>query len=129
MILALNNIVISLNNIKNDEVKEKLGINTSEDTNASYKNNYTVYYNASSNKYEIMNTNNLIDTKVSTDEMVSENSKIESDTFLYNYFYNKVRKNVVTDNRIYIYIAIFIIVLINLILLGRKVLMRNEGNN
>ena len=122
-------IVTSLNNIKNDEVKEKLGISTSEETNASYKNNYTIYYNASTNKYEIMNTSNLIDTKKDSNEIVSENSKIESDTFLYNYFYKKVKKNVVTDNRVYIYITIFIIVLVNLIILGRKVLIKHEGNN
>lgn len=123
------NIIKNINNTKNEKVLEKLGINDIADENASYSNNWTVYYNASSNKYEILRTSNVIDTKVDSNKIVSENSKIESDEFLYNYFHKKVKKNIISDKRLYIYIAIFIIVLINLIVLGRKVLMRNEGNN
>lgn len=121
-----NEIVKTLNNTKDEDVRNKLGLSDVISSNATYSNNYVVYYDSSINEYEVIDTSSLLDTKIDSKDIVSENNKIKSDNYLYNYFYGKVEKNIINDSKIYIYISILLIVIINLVLLGRKVGFKHE---
>lgn len=121
-----NEIVSILNNTKDEDVRTKLGLDDVISSNATYSNNYVIYYDSDSNDYEIIDTSLLLNTNVDSKDVITENSKIKSDAYLYNYFYNKTEKNIIKDSRIYIYIAILLVVIINLVLLGRKVGFKHE---
>lgn len=124
-----NEIVKILNNTKDEEVRKKLDLDDVISSNAKYSNNYVVYYDVSSNEYEVIDTSSLLNTNIESSDIVSKNKKIKADNYLFNYFNSKVEKNVINDSRIYIYIAILLIVIINLFVLGRKVGFKNEKIN
>lgn len=78
-------------------------------------NKYFVSYNEKTEEYEIYNIEDVLNGDISI------NSKIKSSNVLYNYFLNRVGINeFLKDNRVIIYLAIIITIIINLIYWGVK---------
>ena len=79
-------------------------------------NGYIQVYNYDTGEYEVYSTDDILNTK--EEKIESENTTINNNPFLYNYFYgNKLFE--LTTTKIIIYISIFILIVINLGLLVR----------
>ena len=128
----------------NEEVKNKLNsLLITNDNKVSNKlsSEYVVSYNENANAYEVYNVNELLakPTKETTNDEVTSNTtqnkvqntnkvvevptinqKIEGDIFLYSYFYLDNNNTSIKDNKLYIYIGLICLVLVNLIVLSFK---------
>lgn len=137
-------LVNELQNINNEEVKNKLNsLLITNDNKVSNKlsSEYVVSYNENTNAYEVYNVNELLakPTKETTNDEVTSNTtqnkvqntnkvvevptinqKIEGDIFLYSYFYLDNNNTSIKDNKLYIYIGLICLVLVNLIVLSFK---------
>lgn len=138
-LLSSINLINKLDNIDNNEVKEKYEeINDSinnidivinddrkekddlidEDTqvsqkeNITLKNNYISSYNPNTGEYDVYSTSDLINPDIK--EVKTEYIKIAKDTYLYDYFFKDNINNKVNTNRNYILYAIIALVIINL---------------
>ena len=120
-------------NLDDSEVKNKLNINSSNNDSkedeiieGEYEkvesvtvkkekltNEFIQVYNYDTNTYEVYNTNDLINP--TQEEVVSERIKINSDAFLYNYFYNNKINRLLDGSKLLIYGAVIILVIVNLI--------------
>lgn len=126
-----NKLKKKLINIKDTEIKDKLNISsgdTSDDKNINegvsepvenkfteqkeITSNYIQVYNYDTNTYEVYNTNDLLNP--TQEEVVSERIKIKSDAFLYNYFYNNKINRLLDGSKIIIFVAVIILVIVNL---------------
>lgn len=129
------NLIDTLNNLTNQEIKDML-YTEEENTNIQNDNitppensddslveipsekiinNYLKVYNNNTNEYEVYSAEELLNPK--KEQIKSETYKIKSNTFLYNYFYNKTNK-IENSTRNIIYIIIIGLVIINLIALA-----------
>jgi hypothetical protein len=131
---------VKIENVSNQKVKDKLTVtidNTKEPEEStdseiiiddepgeskeykkpSISKGYIQVYNYDTNTYEVYNTEDILNAKQET--VISEDSKIRQDVFLYKYFYDDKLNNLLESSKIIIYIGIIVLVVFNLFLLVR----------
>ena len=113
-------LIETLNEVKDDVIKEKLNINVNSSKNYSDKDRYKTYYNSSKGQYEVIDTYTSLKTDSKETKKVSTTEKIESDSILYEYFYGASNKNGVKNSKNYLYMIIIAFVIINLVIFVRK---------
>ena len=116
-------ILDNLNNQKTNNVPIKdNGVATDENVQINrnkLSQEYVVSYNSSTNSYEVYDIEDLLNEDVS--EPISLDTKIRNNKFLYDYFYDGTKVNdSLSNNRLIIYISIFVLIIINLIYLSTK---------
>ena len=140
----------SLISVKDDKVKDKLNINVDGNSNDSGEDlevdtsefevvdskeakkkevtsKYIQVYDYDTNTYEVYNTNDLLNPV--NKEVVSERIKIKSDSFLYNYFYDNKINRLLDRSKILIYVAIIVLVLVNLVFFVRYLSTKEVKNH
>lgn len=75
-------------------------------------NDYIITYNETTNKYEAYSTNDILDTD--KEEIESISYKISNNQFLNSYFNSNKSNELFKNNKVFIYIGIIIIILLNL---------------
>ncbi len=100
------NVVIDDSNDNNEDNKDAIIKNN------EINNQYVMTYNEDKEEYELYD----IEDVLLGDSPNTVNSKINSNKTLYNYFYNNTKVyDVLKDNRLLIYIAIIILIIVNLV--------------
>ncbi len=116
-------------NGSSNEIQEKPITGSNQGTSYSSDEvveQYIQVYNYDTDSYEVYSVSELLDSE--KEKVTSETAKINNDTFLYNYFYNKTNTldNVV---KIIIYVVIIGLVLVNLIVFARYLSRKEVKNN
>ena len=74
-------------------------------------------YNYETGEYELYNTKELLNSK--QEEVTTTEHKIKEDAFLYNYFYGNKVNQFFQKSKVFIMIAIIIVIIINLIMVSK----------
>ena len=117
-----------MNDSDNDEEISKpiTGSNEGTNYNEEVDTQYIQVYNYETNSYHVYSVSELLNSE--KEEVSSETDKINNDTFLYNYFYNKTNT---MDNivKIIIFVVIIGIILVNLVVFARYLSRKEVKNN
>ena len=89
-------------------------------------NNYVVSYDSSTNDYNIYSVEEVLNTKIPDEEVEVVTKKIEADKFVYNYYYGNKANTIIKDYRLYIYIGILALVVVNLVFVARRFINKHE---
>ena len=130
-----NNNNSNINNESNTEVDEgnneynnNTGTTNMMVNNNEIKNNYITNYDSVTKTYEVYNVNDILD--IEKDKVLSVDDQIEGNNFLYNYFRSNTKNDeILKDNRLYLYLGIIIVIIINLgyfVIKGRMKEDKNE---
>ena len=105
------------NNTANISKPQTEEAETTYTNNSVLKDSLIQVYNYNTGKYELYSAKELLNTQ--QEEVITTESRIENDAFLYNYFYGSKVSQFFQKSKVFIIIAIIIVIIINLMMVAK----------